>query len=407
MLSGVVSYRSIPKILNLLNNQTNMQMDWIPHFTSTINWISRVGVGMLKEIGKIKEPWIAIIDHSINIGTKKLFVVLQIKVDILYKRDKAVSLEDCECIGLKVCDVVNGESVKSDLEEVFKIAGNPSAIIKDTDYTLNKGVALYNKTQEKPILLIEDISHIVAKSLKKEFEQTKSYKKFTKLISDGSARIRNTNIAFLTPPKLRNKARFQNVSRLGKWGEKMMEHFNIRGRAKKGSILEKLRLAFPAFSKLKPFILNFSKTTSVTSQVMKRLKNRGLEQSTYNDCKLMLKELPKSSRTAKLLRDWLDKHLEIQKELSPYPMPISSDIIESLFGKFKYIIEKSPQSDMNHSILIIPLLCGKISGHRILNALNSVSQKELEEWKKKHIGKTMRMKRIDFLNQNIQKVGKN
>jgi len=44
--------------------------------------------------------------------------------------------------------------------------------------------------------LIEDISHIVAKSLKKEFEQTKSYKKFTKLISDGSARIRNTNIAF-------------------------------------------------------------------------------------------------------------------------------------------------------------------------------------------------------------------
>jgi hypothetical protein len=42
-------------------------------------------------------------------------------------------------------------------------------------------------------------------------------------------------------------------------------------------------------------------------------------------------------------------------------MPISSDIIESLFGKFKHTIEKSPQSEMNHSILIIPLLCGKIS----------------------------------------------
>jgi len=154
--------------------------------------------------------------------------------------------------------------------------------------------------------LIEDISHVVAKSLKKEFEQTKSYKKFTKLISDGSARIRNRDIAFLTPPKLRNKARFQNVSRLGKWGEKMMKHFNVRGRAKKGSILEKIRKAFPSFSSLKPFILNFSKTTSVTSQIMNRLKNRGLEQSTYDDCKLMLKELPKSSKTAKLLRDCLD-----------------------------------------------------------------------------------------------------
>ena len=205
-------------------------------------------------------------------------------------------------------------NVKEDLEEIFKILGNPSAIIKDTDYTLNRGVRLYNETQKKPILQIEDIRHVVAKSLKKEFEDTKSYKQFTKLIKNGSARIRNTEIAFLTPPKLRNKARFQNVSRLGKWGEKMMNHFNIRGRAKKGSILERLRLAFPEFSKLKSFILNFSKATAVTSKIMQRLKNRGLEKSTYDDCKIMLKELPKSSRTAKFLRDWLNRHLKIQKE---------------------------------------------------------------------------------------------
>ena len=370
---------------------------------------------MLKEVDKIKKPWIAIADHSINIGTKKLFVVLRIKVDVLYKRDKAISLEDCECIGLKVCDVVNGETVKDDLEEIFKVAGNPTAIIKDTDYTLNRGVRLYNETQEEPILVIEDISHVVAKSLKKEFEETKSYKQFTTLLKNGSARIRNTEIAFLVPPKMRNKARFQNVSRLGKWGEKMMKHFNVRGRAKKGSILERLRLAFPAFNKLKPFILHFSKTTAITSKIMKRLKTVGLEKSTYNECKLLLKELPRNSRTAKSLRDWLNKHLKIQKKLSSlesleklnsYPMPISSDIIESLFGKFKYTIEKSPQSDMNHSILIIPLLCGKINGQKISNALNSVSQKELKEWKKEHIGETMRMKRLDFLSQNIQKVGK-
>ena len=90
----MVSYRSIPKILNLFNNQTNIKMDWIPHFTSTINWIGRAGVGMLKEIGKIEKPWIAIIDHSINIGTKKLFVVLKVEIDILYKREKAMERAD-------------------------------------------------------------------------------------------------------------------------------------------------------------------------------------------------------------------------------------------------------------------------------------------------------------------------
>ena len=81
---------------------------------------------MLKEIKKIDKPWISIIDHSINIGTKKLFVVLRIEIDVLFKKGKAISLEDCECIGLKICEVVNGESVKKDLEEVFELSGKPN-----------------------------------------------------------------------------------------------------------------------------------------------------------------------------------------------------------------------------------------------------------------------------------------
>ena len=96
----------------------------------------------------------------------------------------------------------------------------------------------------------------------------------------------------------------------------------------------------------------------------------------------------------------LDKHLKIQQKLDSPSLPVSSDIIESLFGKFKHTIEKSPQSDMNHSILVIPLLCGKMSEEKISNALNSVSQKELEKWKKDNIGETMRSKRINFFKKN-------
>ena len=50
----------------------------------------------------------------------------------------------------------------------------------------------------------------------------------------------------------------------------------------------------------------------------------------------MPKKLPKNSKTRETVRVWLEKHITIQKKLAPYPLPISSDIIESLFGKFKY-----------------------------------------------------------------------
>jgi len=67
----VVSYRSIPRILALFNEKTPLTLGWIPHFTSVINWTLRLGLGLLKQVKPISKPWLAIIDHSIDIGTKK------------------------------------------------------------------------------------------------------------------------------------------------------------------------------------------------------------------------------------------------------------------------------------------------------------------------------------------------
>lgn len=405
ILKAVVSYRSIPKILNLFSQESTSNIKWIPHFTSTINWIGRVGVGVLKDVSPMKEDWIAIIDHSINVGTKKLLVVLRVKMDSIYKKGSAIKLEDCECIGLKICEVVNGESTSKDLKEIFDKVGTPKAIIKDTDATLNKGVSLFSKENKDSVLSIDDISHVVANALKKEFENDKDYKTFTKMLKNSSARLRNTAIAFLTPPKQRTKARFQNVSRLGKWGEKMMTVFSKRGRAKKGSILEKLRQVFPQFTKLRPFIERFAQTTAITSKVMETLKNRGLDKLTYQECKLYLQELPKNSITKKRLNAWLDKHIKIQENLnSEIPMIVSSDIIESLFGKFKYMIEKSPQGEMNRAVLIIPSLCGEMDELKITKALETTKQKDLKEWLDENVGKTFKLKRKEFL-EDIQKVG--
>jgi len=74
VLQAVVSYRSVPRLLNLFNPKTPLTLGWIPHFTSVINWTLRLGLGMLKQVTPICKPWLAIIDHSIDIGTKKALV---------------------------------------------------------------------------------------------------------------------------------------------------------------------------------------------------------------------------------------------------------------------------------------------------------------------------------------------
>ena len=108
------------------------------------------------------------------------------------------------------------------------------------------------------------------------------------------------------------------------------------------------------------------------------------------------------------MQAWLKKNRALQKELTSFPLLVSSDIIESLFGNFKHIIERSPQADMNRTVLLIPALCGKLKDDTITQALHKASQVDLIAWEKEHIPYTVRKKRHEFFKEiDSQKVGNN
>ena len=406
IIQAVVSYRSIPRILNLFNSQTPLGISWIPHFTSVINWTLRFGLGRLKQVKPISVPWLAIIDHSIDIGTKKVLVVLRVTMDALSKKQGAIQLEDCECIGLSVREVVNGESTAKDLDAVFRHAGIPDAVIKDCDATLNKGVRLCSQMNNIDIPVIEDIGHVMATALKHQFEGKSRYKEFIAKTSQGASYLRQTDLAFLIPPKLRSKGRFQSIGKLAKWGSKMLDVFAVKGRAEKGSVLERLRKTFPGFNTLKPFIKNFACTAKITADVMEILKNQGLNKASHDRCQQLAQELPVRSKVKKRLLKWLKDHLKIQQEITNLPLLVSSDILESLFGNFKHVMQRSPQADMNRTTLLIPALCGNREADTVIQAFKLASQKDLIAWEKKEIPYTLQKKRQAFFTKNkIQKPG--
>lgn len=407
VILGMVSYRSVPRILGLFKAETMTELTWIPHFTSVINWTLRLGLGLLNQVKAIKLPWLAIIDHSIDIGTKKVLVVLRVPVDVLANKGAAIQLQDCECIGLKVCEQVNGDSIALDLTTIFNQAGVPAAIIKDGDYTLGKGVRLWSDTQDVPIPVIADIGHTMANALKNQFEKMPAYQRFIDLTTQGAARLRQTDLAFLIPPKLRSKGRFQSISTLGKWADKMLEVFAVKGSAKKGSLLARLRIALPGLLLLKSFIKHFAHTTQVVSEVLGVLKNQGLSQASYEHCLRLSETLPKKSKVKLRLQQWLHQHIAIQQEITNLPLLVSSDIIESLFGNFKHIIARSPQADMNRTALLIPALCGNLNHMTVTQVLNQTCHNDLAVWEQANISYTVRKKRRAFFGKNSQKPGIN
>ncbi len=178
----------------------------------------------------------------------------------------------------------------------------------------------------------------------------------------------------------------------------MLEVFAVKGRAPKGGILERIRDAFPDLIKSRRFIECFALTTKTVSEVMKILKNKGLNKSTYKQCHDLSKKLPRNSKVKKR---GLKKTIKVQKQLGvSLPLIVSSDIIESLFGKFKYTISRITQADMNRSVLLIPTISGNLDGEIITRALNQTSCRDLETWEKDNIPYTVRKKRQAFFSQD-------
>ncbi len=136
---------------------------------------------------------------------------------------------------------------------------------------------------------------------------------------------------------------------------------------------------------------------------MQVLKNRGLDNQSYHSCMKSLKKLPKNSQTRKSIRLWLEKHIKIQQKITNYPLLITSDIIESLFGNFKQIVYRSPQNDMNALALLIPTLCGNLDKENLLDILHKTQHKEIKAWERENVPYTMRQQRQQFFNKSSKK----
>ncbi len=88
------------------------------------------------------------------------------------------------------------------------------------------------------------------------------------------------------------------------------------------------------------------------------------------------------------------------------PLLVSSDIIESLFGKFKYALSRSPSPEINRSALLIPALCAHLERDSIPELLRESSHQELLEWSEQNVPETLRQKRQKLHKLHKQKVPK-
>ena len=396
---GTISCRAVSRILSFMRSIERFQCRKIPCYGSVVNWVCRTGLGLLQGVSSWGERrWIAIIDTSIVYCGKKALVVLRVPLDHFSHNTHAPTLSEVECIAVELSTVWDGETVAASLKKVFKVAGNPTAILKDGGCDLKKGVDILPKN-DVPIFTIRDVGHVAANELKRMYAKDPWFINFLDKVNICCKRLFQTKISFLRPPKIRTKGRFQNMSRVLAWAEKIENLLNVRGRAKKNSVVDILRHALPGFSKFKVFVSRFSNDCRVVNEFMMVLKNNGLNQKTYQKSKEILNKLTKTSKLQRNLQKWLDEHMRLQclLKMEQTPLLVSTDCIESLMGRIKHTIERNPLPEFGRLVLATPLFCGKHSQEKILACLEAVSQKQFQQWQADTLGDTTRRQKRSAL----------
>ncbi|MBU2509965.1 hypothetical protein KJ966_01450 [bacterium] len=180
---------------------------------------------------------------------------------------------------------------------------------------------------------------------------------------------------------------FSNMPNLAKWFGKIVDILDqplLTGAEKK-----KIKKHFGWIWKLEweQYIRKFAHDVTTIKDVQKILKNTGINEFSYKRACSKLSSIDNSEFTEPIIKA-LSAELEYTKQIG-FPMLLTSDIIESLFGKHKAITKPHRLSEINKSVLSMPVICEDLTPSLIDKAFSKVTGKEVDRWVKRNIPMTI------------------
>lgn len=392
-----ISFRGVPKILSLINDlfkslKTPFAFK-IPHFTTVINWSLRTGLYLLNRANQPSlEPYICLIDHTIQVGTKKALVVLKIPSES-FQNHGSLTLDRVQVLFIKIQETSNGLIIQDILEPLFKSIGYPQQIVMDGGADLNKGVRLITENMNVPFKVTYDLTHLIASLLKKKYQKNPIFNELMSMISTCKNKIRQTSLAYLMPKSERTKSRFLNLPSLAQWTKKMFCLIElIPQEPKNQTTLQRKKLQYFAWLlKFDQFLLTFWSEIELLIQLQALLKNSPLNELSYRRALKIIEKIEEPIIKEPLL-DYLKTEFEFAQKYPGFTL-LTSDIIESLFGKYKFIAKPNAMSEINRMTLILPTICETITPGLIQKAFTHITNLQVLKWIQKNIGSTLLTKR--------------
>lgn len=368
----------------------------MPSWSSCRLWLLRIGYYKLTRPKAISTDWVWVVDHTIQAGDTKCLSIMGVCLSKLDKpgRDKILLHEDLEPITLEPVRKSNGDIVYTQLNDAIGKTGVPRQIIADRGSDLRAGIDRFLNDHPETAY-IYDIKHFTADVLEKELKNDLMWTEFCKWCSETRSSLHQTPLSYLEPPNQRSKSRFMNMEILVDWGVRILSFFDPpRVRAidsDEMKLVEKL-------SWIRDFRTDIAEWKSILELVEKAetfVRTKGIFLSCDMELRSLLRIEPGSSERLVRIRWCLIEHL-LDESLKVKPGECllgSSEVLESVFGKFKYLQDEHSKRSITAFVLSIAAMVSQTTEDVVQQALELVPVKIVRAWAKQKFGQSAASKR--------------
>lgn len=382
-------FGKVSGIIKYLDDFFGLELERIPCANSIENWVKKTGYNIYHRTPKKfkKKEYAEIIDESMMLGSEKMLLTLGVEAE--KRSDEALKHNDVKVLDISVAEKWNSETVKTKLAETEKKVGHkPLYVISDNDSKLCKSI------RETGYIQIRDIGHTMAKFIEQVYGKDECYRLFSKQLAEVKVREVMRPSSYLLPPRQRTMARFMNLSPVLKWSRKINNNFselndeeaeNFKFVKQHISLIEELEQIF-----------------NCVNSILKQAKDQGFsKKSIHKYIREIQNNLTHDGTRVKQVKMALCNYLREEKEkilTSKNRWHCSSDIIESLFGIYKFKKSTNLLNGITSYVLVIPLMAAvghepRSSGIDFKENLESVFMQNLSLWKENKLTENLTIKR--------------
>jgi hypothetical protein len=392
VLSSATSLRGAGRAVAVMQTCAGW-VRWSPSWSSTRLWLLRLGYYKLTRAKEEGSDWVWIVDHVVQTGQEKCLLIVGIRLSAVPAVGEYLTHADVEPIAISPVTQSNGEIVYQQLEAARKRTGVPREILSDQGSDLHKGIRQFCQAHPETSV-IYDIKHKVAAVLKRELGADRAWQEFSRLARQTSQRVQQTALAALAPPRQRRKARYMNVGELVAWGGRMLQYLDEDGSQRQAWDRQRVEEVVGWVRQYRQEIEHWRQWIEVGTITEQFVKTHGVSANGAQQLQHCLADIGTLPRTQQLGAEYLQFVREEEAKAHAGERLVgSSEVIESIFGKWKRLEGEQARSGLTGLVLALGALVAPTTAEVITQALTTVSTITVLTWCREKLGKTVQATR--------------